>query len=321
MCTCGEFLNGNLRAIRCPNFGALYKTIFVNKYKEDGTDFYIDLETDLDADGKISATFWDTVINAAPQDRAYFSPEFFNSATTPNSAEYETFSNGVRRKRRDGTIMEEITFHDTAGVFAGQLKKHTCNQKSFYRIDSEGNLECRIKSEGDTKLYPIDIYEGSFNIQPIFANNSGPTGRHNLLSFDWHPSMKHENLRVVTSYLIAIDLTTQEGLLDVYVTYSNISTTGFDAKFYTLYGDYIDPIVVNNILSAEFKSSVTSTASRLRNETDAADVTISSVSYDAATKLHTITFAAQTSADVLIVKPVRSGYDFSAVEANKVKIP
>ncbi len=108
-------------------------------------------------------------------------------------------------------------------------------------------------------------------------------------------------------------------LKDVTVTYGTITTTSVLFTLSTKYGSLLDKVKVQGLVAADFYDSVGGTASKLYNVTDAGAISVATLSESAGT--YTITYTAQTSADVMKLVPVKDGYDFTAVHSDTFVIP
>jgi len=128
----------------------------------------------------------------------------------------------------------------------------------------------------------------------------------------WSLDEKDENMSMITVDEMTDGVAGIKGLLDIKSSYANISTTGFDVTLTVDgYGTKLTPQLVKGLVAGDFA---------LFNVTDSLSVTILTAT-ESPDGTYAITFAAQTSADVLRLTPSKDGYDFSAVVTNTITIP
>jgi hypothetical protein len=79
---------------------------------------------------------------------------------------------------------------------------------------------------------------------------------------------------------------------------------------YNKYGDFINGSPVEGLLIADFASSVTETGSKIRNTTDGADVTLTTVTESTSQAgRYTLAYTSQTVSDVLQPYVKKNGLD------------
>lgn len=311
-CVCSATLNNSGTPDCQPLMSFAEMIIAVPKYGSTGALNFIDLTDTLDAD------YFNDKINAEdPRDRWYPLPRVKNAASTKADSEFQTFDDASKIKVRDGLRSWTMIIPKQTPQFLGKIETFACSEFGIYVVDKTKNLIGSLKAEGE--LYPIVVDENSWN--PVLAFATSATVQLINLGFDFDSTEQDSDLQMITANeLNPINLLTLKGLIDVTSVITNISTTGFKAKLNTAFGSALTPIVVKGLVSADFISSVTSTASKIRNQNDSADVAITSVTENP-DGTYTFVFAAQGSGEVLILKPSKDGFDFSAVEAATITIP
>jgi len=139
-----------------------------------------------------------------------------------------------------------------------------------------------------------------------------------MVSFDFASYELDEYIRYIAYEDLDFDgLNTSDvyGLYTVTGTATGISTTGVTITLTTDYG-----LPVKNLLITDFFDAHGGTHSNLYNVTDSAAVPILTFA-ETSDGVYAMTFAAQTSADVLRCTPDKSKYDFSAVTSVAITIP
>jgi hypothetical protein len=218
-------------------------------------------------------------------------------------------------------------FYEVGPEYLYQLQNQRCVDWSVYGVDAEGSLIGMQPVTADGYLYPIKIAKGSWFAKWIPATDS--TASKISFAFDWSQTEQDEFLRMITAGDMTADLLNAEGLLDIGVEYGAISTTTVKVSLVERYGSQYKKNKLKGMVVADFVSSVTGATSKLRNQTDSADITISTAVEETGTETSTsgpgtylLTFTpAQTSADVMILKLSKTGFDFSDAVANTFAIP
>lgn len=286
------------------------KIIIVPKYDSNGELNFIDLTDTLDQ------TYFDDKINATnKQDRWYPLPRVKNAESSKADSVFETYADGSKELIQEGVRSWSVLIPKQTPTLLGKLKTWRCTEFGIYIIDKSGNLIGSL--DATDELYPISVEGASWNPILVFPT---PTAVQKIdLKFDIDQLAQDENLQMILAgSLGSVRLLNLNGLIDVYGAVTNISTTSFKIRLTTDYGDAIDPGIVEDLTAVDFISSVGGATSKVRNQTDASDVSVTVAESPAGT--YTLTYTAQTSADVLYVKPSAIGFDFSAAEQT-VTIP
>jgi hypothetical protein len=122
-----------------------------------------------------------------------------------------------------------------------------------------------------------------------------------MLSFEWSIDERDEDMKMIlASDITGINLVNLRGLMNVYAEIVSTSTTAMVVDLKVMQGDIIHETPVEGLLIGDFVSSVTGSTSKIRNNTDAADITITTVVESTTVAgRYTISYAAQTVSDVL----------------------
>lgn len=208
------------------------------------------------------------------------------------------------------------------GAVSPEMKKIIesirCAETSVYIVSVGNQLIGNVSSDG-LSLEPIQIDEQS--IYANFMKATNEQGQHIALQFNFAASAKDENLDMFDcSELGDANLLGLKGLLDISSEVIGVATdTTIKIKLKSNFGTPLTPVVVEGLVAADFISSDSSATSNVFNETDQLDVAVTVVESPAGT--YELTFASQDSADVIVIKPLKAGFDFTAVEDAPVSIP
>lgn len=290
------------------------KIILVPIYDNDGVRNFLNLGVAIN-----QATFTNLINEPDSSKRWYPLPNIKNVDIPAVDPITEEFGDGSKFFIRDGTrtFTALIPGYEGSTTLKSKIEAARCTQMGVYLIDRVGSIYGMISSDG-TQLFPMRLESESISAQMVWPTDT--TVQKLQIKFDFHNEESDSCIRqVLKTEMDNADLLTVNGLVDVFATYSDISTTGFTVALYTGYGTVLNPVVVPGLVAADFISSDDAATSRLYNETDNANVTITGVTENP-DGTYALTFAAQTVADIIVVKPKKNGYDFAAVEASKVTI-
>jgi len=216
-------------------------------------------------------------------------------------------SNGGTKK-----FIKEGVRSFTAEIWSGgipllkALKAGRCVDIAVFQIDADGKFIGM--NGGDGFLYPINIQKSTFDIKPMF--NNGAETDFLAMSFDWDSRENDQDLDYMFSDA-GVDLTSYNGLIDIYSEYTNITLTGFKAKLTTGFGAINDREVLEGLLIGDFS---------LYNVSDSLAVTITSVT-ESPEGVYTFVIPAQGTLEQLRLTPSKNGFDFTKVIANLVILP
>jgi hypothetical protein len=305
-----------------PVFDITDKIWFTRKYGADGTKNRITIAS-LEAAiaGGTEDTFFSAMMNAVDAStRVYPVGSFKNVADEREDAKYFDWEDGSKYFLEDGVR----TFNGLIPNGAPQLKSRIESFRGFevsaYYVTKSNQLVGKVSADG---LYfePIDLEAPSIAAKFTKRGSSSPQSLG--VRFDVKSTENDSSLRLIDcSEVGEVTLGDYRGLLDAIVAISDISNQGFTATFTADWGTPMNPYLITGLLAADFRGYVSGTASRIYNEDDTADVTISSVT-ESTDGVYEITFAAeQDEADVLLLKLSASGYDFTVnVNGTEIVIP
>lgn len=289
------------------------RLIFTPLFAADGTKNFIDLTATLDAD-----YFTDRMQEydssdalVSPYSRWYITPTLENVEDTRAETVFQTFNSGKKSKVRQGvrTFMGFIV-DGAAFEMLDKVKEFSCARIGAYVVDTAGNLHGN--GQDADKLYPIAIDKQSFDPQLVKATDAEV--QMIQIMFDWGRLEDDRYLKMITAdSLTAVDLLEYDGLIDLYgETVGAIGQTSFTIDIHTSYGNAISPTPVTGLVAADFA---------LYNVTDSSAVTISSLTESLTVEgRYTVSYASQTSADVLRLTPNKFGFDGDAIKQMTITI-
>lgn len=291
------------------------KLILVQTYDNTGALNELDLTA-----GPFNAAFFAAKFNDTdPSKRWLPLPEMKNIVNDRADSIMEGFEDGSQVFIEQGirSFTGFIIASDAPPQMVDKIRAARGIGYSIFIIDKERNLIGKAGSSS-TKLAPIELE--SDTVDAIFQMSQDKTIQKIKVSFNININENDAEMRMVQYQNLAYDLSNARGLIDVSAVYSNKTTTTVTVKLLTDGGDAVVPVLCKGLVIADFVSSVGGATSKIYNETDGLDVAISAFTESPA-GVYNLTFLAQTAADVLVIKPLKNGYDFTAVEAETVTVP
>jgi len=312
ICKC-ELSFGNTGQSDCPTLQR-HKVLdfFIPRYDSTGARNKVDVTATIDA------AFLTARLNDVDKTKRWYPVRDIKNAA-PEQAEdiIQTFEDQTTNLVSEGLISDTYLINKGTPVLIGKLKQFRCQEFGILSVDANGTLIGDGVFEAGF-LHPFEVDSNSLSIRFVKPTPSIFQGIQ--VSFNYASSAKDENIRMLIGDNVTANFLGAKGLIDVTAIITSISTTGFTAKLITDQGPVNDLVTVDGLVSADFVSSVTATVSTIRNVTDSSDVSIVSVT-ESPDGTYTFAFVAQTAADVLKLKPVKNGFDFSLVEAETITIP
>ncbi len=300
-CKCNVGLS-NTGTACTPVMSVTDKIILVPYYNNDGEVNSIDLTDTLDA------AYFTALVNQADASKRWFPlPSLKNVADERAENVVESFDDGSSVFITDGNRSFTGLLIKGSVQLLKKINAARCVEVGIFVIDRQGNLIGSILADGT--LAPIKLDKDS--ISALLVKTTDTTVQKIQLKFNFSQDESDENLRMVTADEMSYDVRLLKGLLDITVTYSSITTTGFVATLKTEYGTVITPVLDKGLDLADFA---------LYNDTDSAAVTPSSVTEDPE-GVYTFVMPAQGTTEVLFLTPTKAGRDYSAVVVSPITIP
>lgn len=313
VCECGSGL-GNTGTGCSPLMRQTLFPIAVQLFDNDGNRNAI-LITDT-----LNQAYFDALINQADPSKRWFPyPAMKNVEDLRSENKYEEFTDTTKHFIREGARNYKgwIAGREGSPVLKAKIEKGRCVPMGYYLVTIDGNLVAEISADG-TKFYPIQIDENSLAAMFVKANDE--TIQKLEVSWTYHPTAKDENLRMIMcNELTDVNLHDLRGLLDVCGVIDNNTTTGFRITLNTDWGTALNPVKDSGVVITDFKSSDSGASGKIYNETDDADITITSVT-EVSDGVYDVVFPAQTVADVLIIKISRNGRDYTCVQDEPIQV-
>lgn len=279
--------------------GSVKKLIMVPKFDSTGALNKVSLPATLN-----SAYFLALINNADRTKRWYPLPKFVNVATPKAESVYETFEDGSKKFVHEGVRTLTAVLPAFNPGYLSILKSGRCADMAVYIVDKNGALVGLTNGE-ENVLYPFALNPNT--IDAIYQWATDTTGSNINFSMEFDPDMKDEEINKIDASALAtgVNLLNLTGLFDVFVTYANTSATTMTFTLDTKYGPVNSKVKVKGLVAADFA---------LFNVTDSAAVTILTATESPA-GTYTLTYASQTTSDVIRLTPTRAGADFSPVVA------
>lgn len=284
------------------------RQIIVPRVAADGT------RNKIAGNATIDATYINARINDPdPTKRWYPLPLIVNVDDVRGDDVTEELNNGTILKIRDGSRTHNSLIIGQGPHYLKKLKGHGCQEFGMYNIDMEGSLIGQNEQDGTNDIYPNPIEKGSWS--PRLVGKTDTTFPKIEMRFQYRLDAKDEWLeKIPVSQITGVNLLTIDGLQDVNVEFSGISTTGFTARFFTDFGDWPNYNPVEGLVAGDFTLAEVSPTPGAVSITSVTESTTTPGTY-------VFVIAAQTSGDDLRLTGSKDGLDFSRVTAEIIEIP
>lgn len=301
ICSCDTIM-GNTGYPSCLDVLKVGKGVFfVPTYDSTGARNFIDATDTLN-----DAYFEALISNVDKTKRFYPLQKMKTIASTRAEDVVETFSDGTRRKLKDGIRDFSFDIIEGGAQLKKQLDSGACTDMSFY-IFNAGQLIGMDLTGERLELHPIKIGKDSLSVSYIFSDDA--VGEKLNVSFQFDQDEYDGNLALVTAEEDVV-FTEYRGLIDIYATYSSITATGFTAKLQTRYGALNSSRADKGLLIGDFA---------LYNITDSTSITITSVT-EVSDGVYNFVIPS-TVAKTLRLTPTATGRDYAAVVAKTFVTP
>jgi hypothetical protein len=278
-CLCGTGLNNT----GFPNCVKAFKKttglFYVPIYDNDGNRNSLDLSTTIDILAKTQAT--------DPSQRWYPITELKDVELPTADSRFETAKDGSQFKLANGIKSFTGTIFKSGSMFTSKLQGVSCQRVGVALFDIDGNT--RGTKEGSL-LYPIEI--GGHDA--VFMDATDDIVAKTMIKFDFDILLKISSYWQLSATDIGQNPNTLTGLIDANLANGAITATTFVVTITTDYGSGLDSQLspVEGLVTADFDGN---------NLTTPATVAMTSVESSLVPGEYTLTFAAQTAADVVQV--------------------
>lgn len=302
LCSCDVSLQNTGSPSCSPIMGVAANFILVPLIANDGTFNYIDPTATL------NDAYFTALINEADDSKRWYPTGKLKNVTTDRADPIlETFEDGSSVFIRDG--IRNFTAMIIKGSFelAKQFNANRCSTFGIFIVDLDGNILGTTKT-GSNYLYPIAVDAATFYAKPVFTTDT--TIQKIMLQGQFDVLQKDDDLRMISaSSITAANIVNLKGLMNVYTTIVSTSTTTMVLDLYAKVGNIVTNYPIEGLVTANFVSSDTGTTSKMYNITDASDVTVTAAESTTIDGRYTLTYTAQTVADVLQPLIKKNGLD------------
>lgn len=282
--------------------------IFVPTFKEDGTKNFIDLST-----AAFDTAFYTSQLNADSDER--WRPSLVVNLVTDERGDAITQDLGGGRLTfiADGTRTVVATMIGKLAnpQLLGKLKDMRCVEMSAYVITKNGGLLGTELSSDKTKLFPIRIENETFQAILIKHSVNNTVNQGVQMNWIWSVDERDEDLRQVTAGEMTDSVAGIKGLIDVNGAESNGTLSQFDLTLINDYGTLKNPGLIKGLVVGDF-----SLAELIPVPGAIALITADEISDG----VYQLKFVAETSGDVVQVTIVKTGFDFTRVNALQITL-
>lgn len=303
LCSCtSKYANSG--QVSC--IGALIKAsrrlIFVSRYKNDGTLNKITVPTTLDN------SFWSGLINNTDRSiRIYPLPKHVNAEIAKEASVYETFANGSKQFIHEGVSSFKCVYPAQQPYFLSVLKSGRCTDVAVYIVDANGALVGLSNGE-ENVVYPFALNRNT--IDALLKWGTDTTGTNIEMSFEFDTDQKDEEIvKIDASDMVSVNLlsSSYDGLYDAIKSQTSTAATTMTFKLYAQGGSAASPVAITGLLIGGF--------ALFNNTTSAAVTILTCVESTTVPGTYTLTYASQTSGNIIRITPTKSGVDFTNVIA------
>lgn len=271
--------------------GVTSRLVFVPLKDSTGALNFVDVSTSLPT--------WSTLINQADPTKRWFPTPFIEKPELPKADPvFEEGASGKSYFVKNGKRSFSGEIFEMPANYAGKLQANKCVDFGVYIIDVQGNLVGSLSSDS-TKLYPVPCEKVSLVATYMMATDT--TVPKIALKFDFQRLFDDSTLWLITPEEAGINFNDLEGLLDVDMKTTAITSTSVSLQANLQYGTAVNKIPVQGLVAADFA---------LFDNTANASVTIATATESATTKgLYNITYTAITgSTHNLTLTVVKTGF-------------
>ena len=288
-CDTGLFNLQSADCIKKPDIAR--KFIFVKYFKTDGT------VNGLDLTGTIDESVIDALIAQSDKDLRWFLTDRFHAFTTDRAdPNFETIDN-ENFFLSQGTRTTTVDFLSADTDLANRLDGNRCVDLGMFIIDTVNGLSGVVTR--DLWLDPIRLNKETMWSKVVFATEGA---RHKIhLAFEWDRLVSDGDVRTLSFSDHGSDLLNKRGLIDVYARFGTaLTSTTLSIHLYTVEGSASGD-ALTGLVFGDFT---------MFNVTTGLPVAVSAAPEDP-DGTYTLSFAAQSTNDILTVTATSAGFDFS----------
>lgn len=298
LCTCEDAF-GNTGIAPCELIaGSAFSVILQPMNNEDGERNFIDVSTPATLGATIK-----TLISAStnPFERLYPLPVAENVTQEKTATQFETAPSNRKYRVQEGvrTILLQFLGENSSTRFLGELNKFGCSDLQYYLVDSNGNIWGSSTVDGE--LYGIPLSASSFDAMLMMATDT--TSPRIELRFDVEYGFDDSTLRAITASVLGYSATTLRGLISVTgVVVGNPTTTTAVVQLSYKTNSATTP-------NKGFTGLVTADFDLVELEPTPGTISVTASEDGVTNGLYTLTYATQTSGDILSLTATRAGYE------------
>lgn len=291
---------------------ALY--ILVQKFADDGTKNVINASDFVN--GQLPAAFINGKLNHVDPSKRWYPVKDLRGVTNvreaPNVQGFDAGQNNIITS--EGLRTVNATTISGNARYKNNLDKLACEGLAFFEVDECGAIGGELEKSNEQILLPHPIAKRTFYTNLVKAQ--GTDGQTLAIQFEYDQISADARESIIPDNHIESDALDMEGLLNLIPAFSNITTTGFTLELFLEYGGFESAQKQTGLVAADFT---------LQNITTDAAVSIDTMTETSTKGVYEVTFAAQTSADVLELRQAFTGdkYDKEGfeLEVAQVTIP
>lgn len=277
----------------------------------------------------LNKAYFDSMVNHAdPTKRWYPMPAIKEVSNKRAEPQYWEFADQSKQFLFEGSrnFTALITALAGSGATAPAMKKQIesvrCSEGISVYVISVSRQILGKNSDDNLSIEPVQIDDQSVYAGFMFSSQVDKKSQHLALSFNFSATEKDDNLVWINcEELDGYDILNMKALLDICYKLVDQTVTTLKIKLVTkeTFGSAINPFTADGLVTADFVSSNTGTASRIYNATDVSDVTITSV-VESPDGMYLLNFTSQTLGDALVPFAKKTGYDFTCLKENPVDV-
>lgn len=302
LCDCDSGL-GNLGLPNCDTqISATKKFGFIPQFTTAGVENFIDPAITLNL-----AWVKALVNNSDKSVRLFMSPKVQNADLAKGEPTMESFEDKSSNFIAEDTRKVKAIIPECSPRWKANFEAIRCNANTYtYLVDLKGNL-IGCKKYGDGKLYPIPVNPKSAYAGVVMAKDA--SSQQVTLQFDIPNWFDDSTICMINAHAFT-DFNFNEigGLIDANINFSSIAAGSVVATITTPGTSLNELIPIEGLVIADFISSVGGATSRIRNTTDNANVTITTVT-ETSPGVYALTYTLAAAKNVVVLA-LLSGIDF-----------
>jgi len=298
LCSCTAGI-ANLGTPNCvPEYGVIEKLALIQLTDSAGA------LNKLDPSQTLDQAFLDALVTVADSSQRWvLTPKIKNLVNERSDTEYETFDDGTKAKIRTGirTVSGFFTEKGLGIDFYRQLSSMSCVKLGVYLLsDCDGIMG---KEGKDGYLYPVSIE--NFEATHLPAT---PTSKEKVaFTFDYKRSVEDEDLQFIAGDYVDGSFEMTPKIIDVFGTYTNVTTTSTDVELNFAYGSYGNKLALLGLTLSDVTS--------ITNTTTGGALTAATVT-DLGEGKYTIAYTGTANiGDNVQFEFTSTGYDFGSANA------